>query len=217
MSMNAMALVSIPWSQLVQALGAGEAPARAKTPDKAQWLTSMVGGAVLVHELDDGALVDLGHSIRDVEADELANALRAHLGPVLDTHGDDRGVFIFPEKIRPDATTSAGILEEIGEVGEWVELTPVAGMGMPDGLEAMMGNMLGGVDPSAMEGLFEQAQQMMADPDKAAQMMEMAAQMMGGPDGGLDMGALQEQAQKMAQANPELIERLKGLEPPKDD
>jgi hypothetical protein len=205
---------------VVEALGEGDVPARATTPDKAKWLQSAVGGAVLVHELDDGVLVDLGHSIRDVEPDELGQALAAHLGPLLAAHGDERGVFIFPEKIRPEATTVAAIIEQIGEMGEWV--APPQGGGMPPGLEAMMGDMLGGMDPASMQGLFAQAQQMMADPDKAQQMMEMAAQLMGGAGGCFDLSALQEQARKLAEADPALIERLSGLaadghKPPKGE
>ena len=218
--MNALALVAIKLSTMVETLGEGEAPARAKPVQGARWLKSLAGGAILVHELDDAVLVDLGQSIRDVEANELGAALRAHLGFVLDAHDDDRGVFLFPEKVRPDASTAAAVIEEVADFGEWAPLTTVeigGGMpGIPDGLEAMMGEMLGGagIDPSDMQGLFAQAQQMMADPAAAEQMMQAAAKMMGGmPDlgaegGALDMSALAAQAQQLAEDDPELVARL---------
>ena len=98
MSMNAMALLGIEFGKLVETLGEADPPARATTPAKARWLNSLYGEAILVHELDDGVAVDLGQSLRDVEGSELAAALRAHLGPLLDAHQDERGVFVFPEK-----------------------------------------------------------------------------------------------------------------------
>ncbi len=218
--MNALALVAIKLSTLVETLGQGEAPARAKPIEGAHWLKSQAGGSILVHELDDAVLVDLGQSIRDVEATELGAALRAHLGFVLDAHDDDRGVFLFPEKVRPDGKTAAAIIDEVADFGEWAPLTTIeigAGIpGMPEGLEAMMGEMLGGagIDPSEMQGLFAQAQQMMADPAAAEQMMQAAAQMMGGmpglgsEGGALDMSALAAQAQQLAEDDPELVARL---------
>lgn len=216
MSMNAMALVTIEFTMLAQALGEASPPAGAKDKPGATWLTSEAGGSILVHQLDDAVLVDLGQSVRDVEANELGSALRAHLGALLNAHDDDRGVFIFPEKARPEATTAAAIIEEVGDFGEWADIDAAAGPelpGMPAGLGAMMGEMLGGagIDPSEMQGLFAQAQQMMADPAMAEQMMQAAAQMMGGmpPEGGLDMSALTKQAQQLAEDDPELVERLK--------
>ena len=207
MSMVALAVLAIEASKIVEILGEEKAP-RGDTPDGASWVRSLYGGAMLLHHLDDGALLDLGQSIRDVSIDDLGSALRAHLGPLLDQHDDDRGVFVFPEKARPAINTVSGIIEEVGELGEWAAVeAPQMDMGaMPAGLEAMMGQMLGGMDPSQMQGLFEQAQQMMADPAMAQQMMQAASQMMGG---GLDMSALAEQAQQLAAQDPELVERLK--------
>ena len=210
MSMNAVAALRIELARLTEALGEAEAPAGAKTPASATWVNSLYGGAILVHQLDDGVLVDLGHALGDVEPDELGAALRAHLGPLLDDHDDERGIFIFPDKARPSDKAIAAIVEEVGELGEWVQ--PPAAAGLPGmvggGLEAMMGQMLGGMDPGQMQGLFEQAQQMMADPAMAEQMMAAAAQMMGGAGGGFDLSSLAEQAQRVVQDDPELAERL---------
>jgi hypothetical protein len=209
MSMNAMAVVGIEWATLHEALGEAEAPAQAKTPAGAGWLRSLYGGAILVHRLEDGVVVDLGHAVGDVEPEELGAALRAHLGPLLDAHEDERGVFVFPEKARGKASTVAALIEEVGELGEWVPLGPAAGLpGMGGGLEAMMGQMLGGMDPAAMQGLMAQAQQMMADPEMAERMMAAAAQMLGSTGGGLDLSELAAQAQRVVEDDPELAERL---------
>jgi hypothetical protein len=220
MSMSAMAVVAIGFQQLADTLGDAESPARAKTPERARWLKSLYGGAILVHELEDGAIVDLGQSVRDVEGDELVSALRAHLGPLLDAHDDERGLFVFPEKVRGEATTIAAMIDELGELGEWLELGEAPGIGgVPPGMEAMMGQMLGNMEPAAMQGLIEQAQQMMADPAMAQQMMQAASQMMGGAEapGGFDMNTLAEQAQGLMKEQPELVERLKNQLGDSDD
>ena len=211
MSMNAVAVVAIEFRQLAETLGEGEPPAGAKTPARGAWLKSLYGGSILVHELDDGAIVDLGQSVRNVAGSELVAALRAHLGPMLDAHHDARGIFVFPEKVRGEATTVAALIDDVGDLGEWLELGEAPGIAsMPECLQAMMGQVLGGMDPNAMQGLLQQAQQMMADPAMAEQMMQMACQMMGGlqQGDGLDMNAIAEQAQKLAGDNPELVERL---------
>ena len=57
-----------------------------------------------------------------------SNHAAAH--PLLAAHDDERGVFVFPEKALPEgATTMEALVEEIGELGEWIEL---AAPGLPE-------------------------------------------------------------------------------------
>ncbi len=207
MSLNAIAVLRIPEDALLEGLGEGEVPIGAKTPQDGRWLASAYGGSILMRPIDDGALVDLGHEVGDVEPAQLGAALRAHLGLLLNLHEDARGVFVYPERARPaSATTADAIIEAVGELGEWIPVVEEADMpGMPAGLEAMMGQMLGGLDQEQMQGLWAEAQQLLADPERSRELMEAAAQMMGG---GMDLGALAAQAQKMAEQDPELVKRL---------
>ena len=103
-------------------------------------------------------------------------------------------------------------MDDIGELGEWVELVAQAPLGdVSDGFGEMVGQVLGGIDSNAMSGLFQQAQQMMSDPAMASQMMEIASQMMTGAQAGgsFDMGAIAAQAKQLAEDDPALVERLK--------
>lgn len=191
------------------------------------------GDAVRVKALDDGLLVYTGLSLREVEPEAIAATLHARLGAVLDAHDDARGVMVFPERLRASGKTYAEVVDELGDLGEWIAITPEGdtedddegeGAALPGDLGALMSQMMG--DPSQMQGLWQQAQRMMADPAMQQQLMAAAAQMMGGAAppgapkgapggaggipglGGLDLGALAAQAQQLVQEDPDLVRRL---------
>ena len=193
-------------------------------------LTGADGVAFRVKALDDGLLVYTGLSLRDTEPEEIAATLRHRLGAVLDAHDDERGVMVFPERVRASGSRYAEVVETLGDLGEWISLdegeeADEADEAAPTDLESLMSQMMG--DPSQMQGLWQQAQRMMADPAMQQQLMAAAAQMMGGMPGGgeegeegeaspgglpglggLDFGALAAQAQQLMSEDPELVRRL---------
>lgn len=219
MSMNAVALIRVPLADVQKALGEAPAPEGAEAPPDAIWVNAATG-PVAVAGLDDATLIYTGVSIREAEPEELGTLVRAMLGEIADGHDDERGVLVFPDRARPDdATTYDAVAAEAGDLGDWValpaEMADVVDGGMPPGLEAMMGQVMGamGGDPSQMGGLWAQAQKLMADPEMQAQMMSKAQAMMTQMQtegGGMDFSKMASQAQEMLQDDPDLVERLSG-------
>ena len=219
MSMNAVALIRVSLADVKKALGEASAPEGGEAPPDAIWVTAATGPVAVVG-LEDATLLYTGVSIREADPEELGTLVRAMLGEVADGHDDERGVLVFPDRARPDdAETYDAVAAEAGDLGDWValpsEVAEVVDGGMPPGLEATMGQVMGamGGDPSQMGGLWAQAQKLMADPEMQAQMMSKAQQMMAQMQtegGGMDFGKMASQAQEMLKDDPELVERLSG-------
>lgn len=218
MSMEAIALVRVPFAKVKETLNEAQAPAEAQAPPDAVWVEGGAG-AVAIAPLDDATLLYTGVSLREAEPEQLGALTRVSLGELGDEHDDERGVLFFPARARPKgATTYDAVVEEAADLGDWVplpEASELAAEAMPAGLEAMMGQVMGamGGDPSQMGGLWEQAQKMMTDPAMQAQLMSTAQQMMAQMqtgEGGMDLSKMATQAQEMLAEDPDLMQRLAG-------
>ena len=227
MSLNAVALLQIPPSVVLDAL-----PAAPDAPGKR---AAKNGLAVTVDTFEDAAAVHLGCSLAQ-EPEALRDRLLLLLGDLLSAHADPRGVPIFPDSYTPTATRWAELTLELGEAADWVRVAPAAdpmaamfGAGVPD-LASLMGGMggmpdmqamaaqMGGMDPaSMMEQAMKMAQQMAADGSLASLLGSMGGAMPSSPEeamralesakgsfGGTDIDALAAQAQAMLADNPEL-------------
>ncbi len=190
-----MVLLRVPLEKLRDALGGAE-PARARGID---------GGVILTTEL----------SVRDLEPGQLGAALRSAVGESLDLHDDERGLFVFPDVVRPKSRSYEGVIEEIAEAGEWMTATPAvvgeAASGEPQSLDQLVGGVMQAFGPE----LFEMARGVMENnPD-------LARDLMGGDPGSMDLGSLTRKAQELMQQNPELAETLArqmgGKDPSDDD
>ena len=224
--MNAVALLRARLDHVKKALGEASAPDGAEAPPDAVWVKAATG-PVAVAPLDDGILLYTGVSIREAEPEELGTLVRAMLGAAADEHDDERGVLVFVDRVRPaEASTYEAVVEEAGDLGDWVTLptdaAEVVANGMPPGLEAMMGQVMGamGGDSSQMGGLWAQAQKLMADPEIQAQMMSKAQHMMAQMQtegGGMDFSKMAAQAQEILKDDPDLVQRLAGQIADDDD
>ncbi len=155
---------------------------------------------LLVKTLDDGVLFFTHASFRS-DPETLAVALRGKLGAALDAHVDPRGVFVLPDVAQPRSRSYEGVIDEIGEAGQWI---PVVAAGhvpssmanaAPGSFAAAMGEVMGALGGDMMAAL----QQAMASGDPAAlQGLEAKlAEAFGGAD---KMEALGAKLQKAAEA-----------------
>ena len=90
-----------------------------------------------VERLDDAILVHTGARFGS-DLEMLAYAVRTAVGDALDRHNDARGIFVLPDVAEPKGKTYDAVIEEIGEVGEWVRKidageVPEGLVGAPDG------------------------------------------------------------------------------------
>ena len=114
----------------------------------------------VLRALDDGVLVLTGQRFGG-DLEELGTALRHLLGGALDQHDDPRGVFIIPDVAEPKAQSYEGIVEEIGEAGEWAPLVsadhvPASLANAPDGsLANMVGQMMGALGGDALAEMMQ--------------------------------------------------------------
>ena len=117
MTMNAVAIVKIAHQTLREAL----------RPSGGEDLPDVVdrgdGLSFRMTPLDDATLIHPTLSF-DHEPDEIADALKRCLGGVMSAHRDSRGVLVFPDKAMPQSKSYDGVIDEIGELGFWVSLTP---------------------------------------------------------------------------------------------
>jgi hypothetical protein len=233
MGINAVAVVRIPLARLEEELGGGKGEASGKKGAVA--LTGDNDAAFSAKALDDATLIYTTASLGGAEPEELGDAVRELLGDVLDEHDDSRGLFVFGDVIEPQATSYAGVVDEVGEAGEWVpivadELAGLQGMG---GLQAMMGNMMAHLppemaemqrrlmsDPAAMQAALAQVGALLSDPTQQQGLRDLMASMggqgAGMPNpmdllqglGGGNMDELQKQAQAMLAKNPGLAKDL---------
>lgn len=229
MSLEAVAVIHLPPAAV------------AAWPEADGKRTALDGRAYAVSAIDDALLVHTGVSLAALDADALAEQLHDMFGDALEAHEHERGVPIFPASYSPNATTFAGLVEELGEAAEWITIwddaddeaaDPFAALagGMPDPaqLQAMLGGAGGG---NLLEAAMQMAQQLAGTEafqdlkDKAASGEAVdpsqALASMGIDAGGLDLSAMAAQAQQMLSQNPDLAAQLGaalgGEQPEEDD
>lgn len=141
-------------------------------------------GSVL-RTLDDGVLV-FTHQRFGGDLEELGATLRHLLGDALDQHDDPRGVFVVPDVAAPEASSYDGVIEEIGEAGEWAPLVsvdhaPASLAGAPDGSFAnMVGQMMGALGGDTISDLMQAVTT--GDPDALAAMQDKLVAALGGQE-----------------------------------
>lgn len=140
---------------------------------------------LLLRTLDDGVLV-YTHQRFGGDLEELGTTLRHLLGAALDTHDDPRGVFIIPDVADPKAQSYDGVIEEIGEAGEWAPLVsadhvPASLVDVPDGSFAnMMGQMMGALGGNTLADLMQAVTT--GDTTALAAMQDKLVEAMGGQE-----------------------------------
>lgn len=124
-----------------------------------------------VKALDDAALVSTELPFGG-DLEELAAALEALFGAAPGAERDPRGCFVIPDVVKPSASTYDGVIEEIGEAGEWVPRLRTTEPATPFGasqagdLATMMGQVMGALGGDAMT----QMAQALANGDTASLM-----------------------------------------------
>lgn len=166
MSIEAIAVVRIPYAELCAARD---------LPPAADAAAARKDTAPYVPVGQDGTAIFTGRPFSD-DPDEVAAHVAALLGG-LETK--DR-VLLLPDKVWSDEGFAGydALVEEAGELGEWVTL-PQAAPAMDLGAVAAM---MGGMDPTAMAQQLQQAQQLMAQNPAAAKAAESMMKSMGGGD-----------------------------------
>ena len=170
MSLEAIAILHVPPAAVQAALPAAEQGAR----------TAVNGESLEPRPLEDATLIPLGVSLT-AAPEALAERARALLGDLLEAHGEERGIPVFPASHELEASTWAAAMEELGEAADWVRVARPAPEAAFDPM-AMMGA-LG--DPSALLG---QAQHMLGGADPAQLLAQLGSE---------DPGALMQQAMQM--------------------
>jgi hypothetical protein len=197
MGIDAVALLHLSSSTLAETL--------APVPGNPQALRADNGETLSLVELDDATLVR-GFAPFGAEPEELGARLTTLLGRGLAQHEDDRGIYVFPDVAKPQSRTYGGLIEEVGEVGFWVDLPTAASSqtssngALPANLQAQLGDLIGGVDPDALAEL----QRAVAGGD-AAQLERLSAQLQGA------LGADAELPQPLDHSLQEALDQARGL------
>ncbi len=226
MTMDAIALLKLSMTQLGSVLRIED-----ETDDTT--IFRAMGRSLEARPLDDCTTLDLAFRF-DTPESTLGSVLRRDLGTLIEAHGDERGVFVYPSVAHLEATTYEAALEELGEGGMWVAIPKAedarvgAGdalgvfQGLASGLgpdligqvQQMVGNMPKGDDgqPQLPAGLAEFARGFLENPEMRGMIEGMAQQVLGG-DGLPDdlLGKAQEVAEKATAANPELAAQAQAM------
>ena len=178
----------------------------------------VVGRTLRATAVNGGTKVALGMRF-DTPPATLGTLVRRDFGALLQSL--DR-VFVYPSVAKPESDSYEGILTEVGEGGEWLDLPPEDegvgpsdAMGVFQGLASGLGpDMMGQMqkmmsDPGAMGQLAQLAQGLMADESMRSMMEDVAKQMQSG-EGDL-LGSARAIAEKAGAENPGLLESLGGL------
>lgn len=104
----------------------GEHLAEAGEMDGMVILTNPLGAPIAASFVGDAALVHTGLRFLAQPA-MLGPQLRSVLGPALDAHPDERGVYVFPDVARVSGEGYAELLDELGEGGMWIGRAELAG------------------------------------------------------------------------------------------
>src|SRR5690606_13302996 len=209
---EAIVAVKIALSELEAKLGTANGQA---APGR-KLLQAANGSPLAVRGIgSDATLLFTGAPVRGTEPEEHAFVVRQLLGDLVERHGDERGLLVFPDMLRPKASSWAELVDEIGELGEWAPLVgadfvPAALAEAPAGsLEAAMGAMLNalgpdaanmsrslmGGDPAAMQDAAQRMQSLLQSPE-GQPLMRMLEQ--------LDVGSMLEQARAAGLDVPDL-------------
>lgn len=225
--MDAIALLKLSLTQLGSVLRIED-----ETDEGTMFRT--MGRSLMARPLDDCTALDLAFRFDTPEA-TLGSVLRRDLGTLIEAHGDERGVFIYPSVATLEATTYDAALEELGEGGMWVKVPATAAeakvgatdalgvfQGLAGGLgpdllgqvQGMMGNLPKNDEgqPQLPAGLAEFAKGFLENPEMRGMLEGMAQQVLG-KEGGLPddlLGKAKEAAQQVA-ANPELAQQAQQM------
>lgn len=154
-------------------------------------------GPVRAVPIEDGVHLHLAVPF-DTPPRELGLLLRQLLGASADAHSDPRGVYVYPDIARSDATTYEGVVADLGEGGMWVRLARAE---QAERAAQAAGDATSGPDLfSAVQGLMTgdvlaQVQAALADPsgDPMASLAGLASKLLEDP-------ALRETVQSAASA-----------------
>lgn len=224
--MDAIALLKLSMTQLGSVL-------RIEDETDEGTIFRAMGRSLMARPLGDCTTLDLSFRFDTPEA-TLGSVLRRDLGTLIEAHGDERGVFVYPSVATLEATTYDAALEELGEGGMWVQVPQAAdakvgpsdALGVFQGLAGGLGpDLLGQVQgmmgdlpkneegqPQLPAGLAEFARGFLENPEMRGMLEGMAKQVLG-PDGQIPddlLGKAQEAAQQVA-SNPELAEQAKQM------
>jgi hypothetical protein len=157
--------------------------------------------------LDDATLV---HTKVDFSSEpaELADALQAQLGDALDAHDDERGVFVLPHVAAPKATSYQGVIDEVGELGMWVETSQAPAQalgGAPDlgAFGALVSELMQSLSPETIAEM--QRAVMTGDMAALARVQAQVTAALGGE------AAVAARSQELARAAQEGASKLGGL------
>jgi hypothetical protein len=210
MTTEAVIAVQIPIGRLRAELGTmpDSELAGSKAPG-CEALRGRNGAPLFARGLEDTTLIYTQASLREVEPDELAAFVRMLLGELLDEHSDERGMLSFPDAVRPKARRWPELVEELGELAEWLPLVeagyvperlratdPGGGLqSVAAQLMSALGPDLGSLqqslmsgDPAALADAQKKIQELLTRPEGAGLMQAL---------GELDFDATLEQAQEL--------------------
>lgn len=117
MSMETVALLRLPRA-------AFESFARAPSPSDDASVVRLTGADKKpfdVRFLDDATIVFTGVPF-DGDAEDVLDVLDDRLDQLFDEHDEARGLFVFPRKALVAVSTYQAMLDEVGELGEWIAL-----------------------------------------------------------------------------------------------
>jgi hypothetical protein len=230
MTTEAVIAIQIPISTLSAELGtmAASELAEAVVPG-CEVLRGRNGAPLFARGLEDATLVFTQASLRDVEPDELSHFVRLLLGDVLDRHADARGLLVFPDAVRPKARRWLALVEELGELGEWLPIVDASYVperlktAQPGSLESVAAQLMSALGPdlgtlqqsllsgdaTALEDAQRKIQELLTRPEGAGLMQAL---------GQIDFDATLEQAQQLfGDQEPETESEALDLESPEDD
>lgn len=208
MSIDAIAALPIPYDTLCAAL-------RVESEEEGATLLRVVGRTLRATPLNDGCLLHLALQY-DTAPETLGATLRKDLADVL---GDLDRVYVYPSVAKPESTTYQGVLDELGEGGEWIPL-PSTGTAIPADMGGLLQGLAGALppdimgqmgammqDPDAMAQFAKMAEGLMSDPSMRAMVEQTAAGLQGGDNEDM-LAKATELAQKAASENPDLLAGL---------
>jgi hypothetical protein len=209
MTTEAVIALRIPISKLRAELGSmAQSELAGSAPPGAEALRGRNGAPVFARGLEDATLVYTQASLRDVEPDELAHFVRLLLGELLDSHTDQRGMLSFPDAVEPKARRWQELVEELGELAEWVPVVDASYVperlrtAQAGSLESVAAQLMGALGPDL--GTLQQSL-LSGDPNALAEAQRKIQELLARPEGAglmqalgqLDFDASLEQAQRM--------------------
>jgi len=164
MPIDAIALLRIPFDEMRRRF-----EVLSEQPEGVVMLRGATGTAFGAIALEDACAVMTGASFASEPAD-LSEQLGQLLGDLIEMHDDMRGIYVYPDVARPQASSYAARVDELGEGGVWLgphagaspaldlaELARNVSAGLPSDLQDQMERMLGpeGVPRDALASVAE--------------------------------------------------------------